>query len=198
MATKRAIFVGPSLYGVEIKALNQEVWRKPARQGDILDAVLTLHPEQIVLIDGVFHQHQSVWHKEIGYALMRGIVCVGAASMGALRAAEMHRYGMIGVGKIFEMYRDGEEDDSLVAMTFDSATNRILSPSKVGSHQKTLDAIAAIEFARSYWGRVSTSLTVDSISPFFERVLMQELERAHQRRREERKTQDTEIAGRVF
>jgi hypothetical protein len=35
---------------------------------------------------------------------------LGAASMGALRAAELHPYGMIGVGTIFEWYRDGTID----------------------------------------------------------------------------------------
>jgi hypothetical protein len=124
----------------------------------------------------VFHQSQSVWHKEIGFALMRGVVVIGAASMGALRAAEMHRYGMIPIGKIAQMYVDGEEDDSLVAMTFDHETFRPISESRVGSIQKRADALEAIEFARSYKGKVSTSLTVQTVSPFFERVLLNTVE----------------------
>lgn len=37
--------------------------------------------------------------------------------MGALRAAELHPFGMQGIGKIFEAYRDGElEDDDEVAV----------------------------------------------------------------------------------
>jgi hypothetical protein len=37
--------------------------------------------------------------------------------MGALRAAELHGFGMRGVGRIFELYRDGEvEDDDEVAV----------------------------------------------------------------------------------
>jgi hypothetical protein len=177
MATKRAIFVGPSLYGVEVPALSGEVWKSPAAQGDILDVVLAISPRVVVLIDGVFHQSQSVWHKEIAYALMRGVVVIGAASMGALRAAEMAKYGMIGVGKIFEMYRDGEEDDSLVAMTFEPETYQPYTESRVGQHQKQLDALEAIEFSRNYRGKVQTSLTVDAISPFFERCILSTLER---------------------
>jgi hypothetical protein len=146
--------------------------------GEVLHTTLEIRPRQIVLIDGVFHQSQSVWHKEIGFALMRGVVVIGAASMGALRAAEMHRYGMIGVGKIFEMYRDGEEDDSLVAMTFDPYTNRPLRESVLQT-QKTLDAQAAIDLARSYRGKAKTSLTVDAISPFFERVLLSIVEKIY-------------------
>ncbi|MEO1161067.1 MAG: TfuA domain-containing protein, partial [Pseudomonadota bacterium] len=41
----------------------------------------------------------------------------GSSSMGALRAAELHQFGMRGVGQIFESYRDGElEDDDEVAL----------------------------------------------------------------------------------
>jgi hypothetical protein len=177
--TKRTIFVGPSIYGVEVTRLPGEMWLPPAKSGDILQAILTIRPQQVVLIDGVFHQSQSVWHKEIGYALMRGIVVIGASSMGAIRAAEMHRYGMIGVGKIFEMYRDGEEDDSLVAMSFDPETYRPLTDSPVGQDQKRSDAMQAIEYARSYSVRPSTSLTIESISPFFERVILSTLEKKY-------------------
>ena len=38
--------------------------------------------------------------------------------MGALRAAELHAYGMIGVGEIFRMYRDGilDADDEVAQL----------------------------------------------------------------------------------
>src|SRR5260370_4576575 len=121
---ERIIYVGASLYGVNLDRLPTELWMPPAKQGDILRDTPEVKPLQIVLIDGCFHQSLSVWHKELVYALLEGVVCIGAASMGAIRAAELHRYGMIAVGKIFELYRDGEEDDSLVAMSFDPATYR--------------------------------------------------------------------------
>ena len=51
------------------------------------------------------------------WALTQGIHVYGAASMGALRAAELAAFGMVGVGKIFEAYRDGViEDDDEVAV----------------------------------------------------------------------------------
>jgi hypothetical protein len=47
----------------------------------------------------------------------QGIAVFGASSMGALRAAELHAFGMIGVGSIFEDFRDGRlEDDDEVAL----------------------------------------------------------------------------------
>jgi hypothetical protein len=71
----------------------------------------------IGIIDGVFERVPSVWHKEILVALEAGVAVFGAASMGALRAAETDRFGMIGVGQIYEWYRDGVlEDDDEVAI----------------------------------------------------------------------------------
>jgi len=48
--------------------------------------------------------------------------------MGALRAAEMNHYGMIGVGRVFEMYASGEiQGDDEVALVFDPETMEPLS-----------------------------------------------------------------------
>src|SRR5205823_983384 len=68
-------------------------------------------------IDGYFERQPAVWHKEILGAMSRGIHVFGAASMGALRAAELEVFGMEGVGSIFEAYRTGAlEDDDEVAV----------------------------------------------------------------------------------
>jgi hypothetical protein len=163
------IFVGPSLYGCQIEHLDHELWLPPAQCGDVV-RMAGQHPKKILLIDGVFAQALAVWHKEIVYALLEGVVCIGAASMGALRASEMHRYGMIGIGKIFEMYRDGEEDDSLVAMSFDPETFRPLQHAPL-QHLKADDALSAIQFARSYDQPVSTTLTKDAMGPYTKFVI---------------------------
>jgi hypothetical protein len=48
--------------------------------------------------------------------------------MGALRAAEMDTLGMVGVGEIYRMYRDGElESDDEVALVFDPSSGLALS-----------------------------------------------------------------------
>ncbi|HUL60654.1 MAG TPA: TfuA-like protein [Anaeromyxobacteraceae bacterium] len=88
----------------------------PARAGDLF-AVLTGRPLAIALVDGTFESTPSVWHHEILAALDAGVAVFGAASMGALRAAELWRHGMIGVGGIFAAYRDGaRRDDADVAL----------------------------------------------------------------------------------
>ncbi|UVF18821.1 TfuA domain-containing protein [Microvirga terrae] len=59
-----------------------------------------------------------MFHKEILWALKQGIHVFGAASMGALRAAELHRFGMVGIGEVFEAYRDGrlQRDDAVALL----------------------------------------------------------------------------------
>jgi hypothetical protein len=170
MERTRVIFVGPSLYGCQVDYQPEERWIPPARCGDILETCRQNKPSQIVLIDGVFYQDLAVWHKEILYALLQGVTVIGAASMGALRAAELDRYGMIGIGKIYQMYREGEEDDSLVMVTFDPETFQVLSPSPIGNAQKTEDALAAIRFARSYTGVPDTGIDPESIKRYIEIV----------------------------
>jgi hypothetical protein len=58
-----------------------------------------------------------VWHKEILFALESRTAVYGAASMGALRAAELGDFGMIGVGRVHAAYRRGAlVDDDEVAV----------------------------------------------------------------------------------
>ncbi|WP_187428931.1 hypothetical protein ROLI_036380 [Roseobacter fucihabitans] len=110
------LFAGPSIAELDIDAQDQIVIRPPAQQGDIYLATLE-NPRAIAVIDGYFEGVPSVWHKEILWAMSRGIPVFGAASMGALRAAELEAYGMTGLGAIFENYRDGVlEDDDEVAV----------------------------------------------------------------------------------
>jgi hypothetical protein len=113
---KTIVFAGPTLPAKEVKALLPcEVW-PPAAQGDVWRA-LREQPRMLVLIDGVFESRPSVWHRELLDALDSGVIVLGAASMGALRAAELAPFGMVGVGEIFRSYRDGVLiDDSEVAL----------------------------------------------------------------------------------
>lgn len=72
---------------------------------------------RIVIIDGRFHGPAAIWPREIVEALDNGIEVIGAASMGALRAAELYPLGMKGHGTVFAWYRDGVIDgDDEVAL----------------------------------------------------------------------------------
>jgi len=111
------VFTGPTLSADDASAELEALYLPPAAQGDVYRVALD-RPRAIAIIDGYFETVPSVWHKEILWAMSRGIHVYGSASMGALRAAELHDFGMIGVGKIFEHYRDGIlSDDDEVAVT---------------------------------------------------------------------------------
>jgi hypothetical protein len=115
------IFTGPTLAADEARTVLDADYRPPAGQGDVYRAALQ-GPQVIGIIDGYFEGVPSVWHKEILWSMSRGIHVFGAASMGALRAAELTAFGMEGVGSIFEAYRDGVlEDDDEVAVVHASA-----------------------------------------------------------------------------
>ena len=110
------VFLGPTLPVKDAERIYPADYQPPARMGDIY-RLLSERVERIIIIDGVFHGVPSVWHREILEALIEGIEVVGASSMGALRAAEMHETGMRGIGEIFTWYRDGIIDgDDEVAL----------------------------------------------------------------------------------
>jgi hypothetical protein len=110
------VFTGPTLPPLEAEALFEARYLPPVSEGDVYRAVQD-GARAIGIIDGYFENVPSVWHKEILYAMSRGIAVFGSASMGALRAAELAQFGMVGVGAIFESYHDGTlEDDDEVAV----------------------------------------------------------------------------------
>ncbi len=110
------VFVGPTLEPEEVAAAGDFLCLPPVSQGDVYRAARS-RPRAIGIIDGYFSGAPSVWHKEILWAISEGVPVFGSASMGALRAAELHSFGMHGVGRIFEAFRDGVlEDDDEVAV----------------------------------------------------------------------------------
>jgi hypothetical protein len=124
------IFVGPTLRREEVVAVCDAVCLPPVAQGDVY-RIAQQRPRAIGIVDGYFSGVPSVWHKEILWALTQGVRVFGSASMGALRAAELHRYGMCGVGRIFEAFRDGVlEDDDEVAVVHGPAETGFLGASE--------------------------------------------------------------------
>ena len=112
----KVLFAGPSIHGLELD-LTQIDSRPPAAQSDVARAVAE-GATAIGLIDGVYESVAAIWHKEILFALERGVTVLGAASMGALRAAECASFGMRPIGSIAGRYLDGSlDDDAAVAIT---------------------------------------------------------------------------------
>jgi ribosomal protein S12 methylthiotransferase accessory factor len=118
------IFVGPSIPLARARqTLPRADYRAPIRRGDLEG----IPPGTVVgVIDGFFAHTLAISPGEVREAVNCGVAVFGAASMGALRAAEVPT--VVGVGRIFEMYRTGliERDDE-VAVLLDPDTHQALT-----------------------------------------------------------------------
>jgi hypothetical protein len=112
------VFLGPTLAVTDARRILDATYLPPVAMGDVAAVLMQpTTPKAIAIIDGVFQNVPAVWHKEILFALSQGVRVFGSSSMGALRAAELHAFGMEGVGRVFAAYRDGVlEDDDEVAV----------------------------------------------------------------------------------
>ena len=129
MRLRPVIFLGPSLNVEKAKSIFPLAYfRPPARKGDFQK--LAREDVQFVgFIDGVFLQDYPPTPIEV-YSLLqkKNLTLVGAASLGALRAVELEKFGMMGIGKIFELYKNGVLDsDDEVAVTFSEQDYRLQS-----------------------------------------------------------------------
>lgn len=121
MTGRIVVTAGPTISPAEIRAVipSSEV-RAPIAFGDAFGYGLTAG-DRLLIIDGLFLHCPSVRHKELLGLIENGVTVAGASSMGALRAAELHPFGMLGYGEIFAGYRDGRlEADDEVAMVHGS------------------------------------------------------------------------------
>lgn len=122
------VYTGTSLSWEDARKLLDADYRSPVKRNDINILLDSGKPDIIGIIDGIFFDRAAVAHREIIRALHAGVIVVGGSSMGALRSSELHSYGMIGVGQIYEWYRDGViNSDDEVAVTFHPDTLRPLS-----------------------------------------------------------------------
>lgn len=139
MSADSYVFIGPTITEAEAQQWLKAVYLPPVSQGDII-SLLRYQPKIIGIIDGYFERVPSVWHKEILLALSQGIHVVGGASLGALRAAELHPFGMVGVGQVFEWYRDGyiEADDEVAVRHAPASHQYYASSEALVNIRKTL------------------------------------------------------------
>ncbi|MBX2836839.1 MAG: tfuA protein [Gammaproteobacteria bacterium] len=119
------VFAGPTISHRDAEQYLDATFLPPAGMGDLFLCFQKYKPDVIALIDGVFLNEPAVWHKEIMWLLSQSVTVFGCSSMGALRAAELHCFGMRGSGLIFNAYVTGSypgypeetfEDDDEVAV----------------------------------------------------------------------------------
>jgi TfuA protein len=118
---KPIIFLGPSLTHEKARKILDAEYRPPAKKGDFLRFTMSADGLTVVgLVDGYFLQDYPPSPIEVYQLIVRkNTVVIGSASLGALRAVELEKFGMIGVGKIFELYKKGVVNaDDEIAVTF--------------------------------------------------------------------------------
>ena len=162
-----AVFLGPSLNHAAARAILPANYYPPVRMGDVY-RLSTCGARLIVIIDGVFHRTTPVWQREIVSAMNNGVTVVGASSMGALRAVELERLGMIGLGTVVDWYRSGfiEGDDEvalqhadheygyralsepLVNMRWNLATAEEAGVISAGERDALIAAVQTLDFGR--------------------------------------------------
>lgn len=119
------VYLGPTLGRADAERVLDAEYLPPICRGDL--ARLPNEVRFVGIIDGEFYQSLAVSPKEVLTLIRRGVTVAGASSMGALRAAETYKLGTLGVGRIFEMFRDGILDaDDEVAVVYDPETYRPL------------------------------------------------------------------------
>lgn len=109
------IFAGPSLAG---NALPGDVESFPPAKRGALFAALRSGYRRIGLVDGAVDENERLPLRELREALaIPRVTLLGAASMGAIWAAQLESEGMRGAGRIFRLFRCGslmQRDDVYV------------------------------------------------------------------------------------
>lgn len=180
---KTVIFLGPTLPVSVARQVLDATFLPPVEQGDVLRA-LKHRPDAIGIIDGYFQRVPAVWHKEILTAIAEGVHVAGAASMGALRAAELADFGMVGIGGIFAKFHSGEyTDDDEVAVAHASAEQgyRALSEAMVNIReycetavqagiigaaeaQRVVEVAKALHFTQRHWETVLSNAIAEGLN----------------------------------
>lgn len=175
---KVVVYAGPTIAPDEVNSVLPDAQvLAPLARGDLLAG--EWNPgDTAVVIDGYFREQRSVGHKEVLWLLSQGVRVIGAASMGALRAAELSPYGMQGVGVVYDMYAseqiDGDDEVgvlhgpaamgyppqtvALVSLRYGCregmAANLISEP----AGRRVIEAAKALPFTHRTWQEIASKL----------------------------------------
>ncbi|HEY2579652.1 MAG TPA: TfuA-like protein [Streptosporangiaceae bacterium] len=135
------VFLGPTLPAAAARAELDAEYLPPVSAGDVC-RIGELRPRAIGIVDGCGEGGQAVWHKEILWAMERGVHVFGAAAIGALRAVELASFGMRGAGWVYRAFSDGTLDrDDEIAVAWEPGPGGYLNLSEaMVSIRRTLGA----------------------------------------------------------
>jgi hypothetical protein len=131
---KPIVYLGPTLRREEAVKILDADYRDPAKKGDFLMLSQDSDEKKYVgFIDGVFlHDYPPPPIEVYHLATRKNIELIGASSLGALRAVELEKFGMKGIGKIFQLFKNGVINaDDEVAVTFVRGSNILQSEAMI-------------------------------------------------------------------
>lgn len=165
MISERHMFVGPSMSPeLSYSYLDEWTLHPPAQRGDIARLIHSLSSSSklidIAIVDGLFYSVPAVGHQEILDALARGHRVFGLSSMGAIRAAELHSYGMQGYGKVYSkfMQLSGLPDDTVTQLHGPAPTYQNYSEPFVNLDEMLLALYRLGEISADQFKRVRANL----------------------------------------
>lgn len=117
-------FLGPSYPRFLAQKVLDADYRPPAKKGDIKHAAIN-GAKTIILIDAYLVYEYPPSPMEVYEVISQGVKVIGTASLGALRAVELRKHGMLGSGWVYENYlnRSIDSDDEVVT-SLDSKTDK--------------------------------------------------------------------------
>ncbi|MGO7215265.1 TfuA-like protein [Rhizobium ruizarguesonis] len=144
---RKIAFVGPTL-PLGLQPAGGVEFHDPVQHGTLF-ALSLERGDMVLVIDGIYRNFAPLRHKEILAHIAGGVRVFGAASYGALRAAELHEHGMIPLGRVAHAYCNGTiRDDGEVAV--------LHAPYK--GHSRLTVPLVSIRFALKDWqeqGRIT-------------------------------------------
>ncbi|MFF0220302.1 TfuA-like protein [Streptomyces vinaceus] len=127
---RSVVTAGPTLTADEVRRILPAAEVRPPVAADQVLRWGLRPGDRLLIIDGLFLHSRAIRHKELLALIDSGVEVYGASSMGALRAAELAPFGMVGVGSVFRAYRDQEitgDDEVALLHAGPEAAHRALS-----------------------------------------------------------------------
>jgi TfuA protein len=179
------VFAGGSIRASDVEPDADRLWTRPVEQGDLLAAVLDGF-DTILIIDGYFHTKFPCTTLEVMLAIEQCVHVFGAASMGALRAAELEAYGMTGMGYVYDTLKQQDimgyhlvaqtyqEDDRpltvpLIEIRYFLEQARAAGVLEPAAFQAALDAADELHFMELTWSRFFDGVADESLRAFYDR-----------------------------
>jgi TfuA protein len=166
---KPIFFASDSAYLIKEKFGNYIEIRPPIKHGDLQQLLADTKSAPVVICDGIFAGNLAITPRECIQFITSNRILIGCSSMGALRAADCFKRGMVGVGEVFMGYILGRyKSDADVATLYEEESKSELTVSLVHADIAIRSAIGSEEIRSTTYKSCIRALR---LLPWWERYL---------------------------